>query len=66
MNNSRRTAIVAHGIALYAAHMDQPLNDKPTFTTQLWLEWISQNGPTLTAFVEREQFNLFDRLNAAF
>lgn len=68
MNNSRRTTIIAQGIALWAVVMDQPtspMNQEQIENEKAWLVWENDN-PQFVEFVKREQFNLFDRVNAAF
>ena len=65
MNTSRKTAIIADGIAKYAAVMDLPgsawVSDTPEGIA--WFEW-EMAYPQWVEFVKREQSELFDRINA--
>lgn len=68
MNNSYRTRIIAQGIALYAVVMDNPaiattLSQRTSRDD--WTVW-QEDYPQFVEFVKREQFALFDRINAAF
>lgn len=66
MNNSRRTKIIAEGVALWAAVQDMPGNEvRGSKPLKAWEEWRA-TFPEFVEFVEQEQFALFDRVNAAF
>ena len=63
MNNSRRTAIIAEGIALYAAYADEQGTMAETSNARRrWKIWQS-HYPQLEAFVRNEQYKLFDLIN---
>lgn len=64
MNNSRRTAIIARGIGLWAQVQDQPA-DSYNDAHKDWRRW-ENHYPEFVEFVKAEQFALFDRVNAAF
>lgn len=66
MNNSQRTKIIAQGIALYAEFQDTSVVH-PSYNklAQQWEDW-SNEWPAFARFVCTEQYNLFDRVNAAF
>lgn len=65
MNTSQRTRIIAQGIALYAAYQDEPGVSPNHDVLDAWEKW-AQEYPRYVKFVEREQFALFDRINAEF
>lgn len=68
MNNSRRTKIIAQGIAIFAAFKDQPYfasTDEEKKIAQMWEDWRRQY-PQFASFVCDEMFDLFDRVNVAF
>lgn len=68
MNNSKRTCIIAQGIALYAAFQDQPViavTAEEREVCQHWEAW-QRMYPMFASFVRNEHFHLFDRVNAAF
>lgn len=68
MNASRKTVIIARGIALYAAFQDQPaiaLTTEEKETAQAWEDW-QLTWPLYSRFVCDEQFALFDKVNARF
>ena len=68
MNNSRRTKIIAQGIALYSALMDQTHAELSTPGNEIYAAWEAWTirHPTFADFVRQEQFDFFDRVNAAF
>ena len=66
MNTSRRTRIVADGLALWAAVQDLPGNaPDDNYDRRCWERWAAENR-AYVAFVKCEQDQLFNRVNAAF
>lgn len=70
MTASRMTVVIAHGIYLYAQYQDMPgeayhLNPAWRKVAEDWRVWAEQN-PKLVTFVQKEQYDLFDRVNARF
>lgn len=66
INTSRKTVIIAEGIALYAAYMDlSPTDLKPNSASirQAWLGWEATKPSAWVEFVKKEQYYLFDRVN---
>jgi hypothetical protein len=66
MNTSRKTRIIAEGIALWAFAQDNTeFNSETAPLYDKWMEWQA-NYPIYVEFVKAEQFRLFDLINAAF
>lgn len=66
MNNSQRTAVIAHGLYLWAQVQNLPGSDARNElhpVTALWIKW-TETWPQWVPFVKEEQFNLFDRVNS--
>lgn len=60
MDASRKTKIVAEGIALWAAYQDLPMSRQNGSPEEgAWLEWADRYTP-LTDIAQREQSRLFD------
>lgn len=59
MNTSEKTAIIAEGIAAYAKVQD----GQGTEALLRWDKW-KERYPQFADFVKKEQFDLFDRVNA--
>ena len=65
MNNSQRTAVIAHGIYLWARVQNLPGSEARDATNpqvRAWSEW-ARVYPRYVPFVKEEQFALFDRVN---
>lgn len=65
--NSQRTKRIAHGIYLWAQLQDLSMNDNSRNSSRVkreWEAWKRHNGMIAIEFVQKEQFNLFDRCNA--
>lgn len=62
MNTSKKTRIIADGIARYAAYQDSPQTTSDTPEEIAWVEW-QMAYPDWVNLVRQEQFELFDRLN---
>lgn len=67
MNNSDRTTIIAHGIHLWARVQNLTISENgPSHPfARAFSEW-ARAYPDYVEFVKREQFALFDRVNAKF
>lgn len=68
INTSEKTRIIADGIALWSRVQDLSAIDGTLLANSVradWQRWCAVN-PQWVEFVEREQFALFDRVNAAF
>jgi hypothetical protein len=66
MNASQKTTIIARGIARFAAVQDLAPSDARPEAKAIrnhWFVWCDAH-PQWVEFVEREQFYLFDRVNA--
>jgi hypothetical protein len=66
MNASEKTRNVAEGIARFARVQDLAPSDATPVAKAIrlkWQEWCDAH-PQWVEFVEREQFYLFDRVNA--
>lgn len=67
MNNSSRTRDMARGIYFWACLQDLPMaqaEDPNQIERKAWNDWARAHNQNEIAFVQREQFNLFDRVNA--
>jgi hypothetical protein len=62
MNTSRKTRVIADGIARYAAYQDTTQKVSGTPEEIAWVEW-QMAYPQWVNMVRAEQRKLFDRLN---
>lgn len=66
MNTSRRTKIIAEGLALFAAFMDTiPKSLNEIAARQRWENWQVHHSEYVS-FIREEQTRLFDKINAMF
>ncbi len=67
MNTSSKTRDMARGIYFWACLQDLPLaqaEDPNQIERKAWNEWARAHNEIEIAFVQAEQFALFDRVNA--
>jgi hypothetical protein len=65
MNSSRKTAIIAEGIALYAVVQDMPCSQiSGSVAQEKWDAWCRAHPTQYAEFVKKEQYRLFDQVNA--
>lgn len=66
MNASNTTAHIARGIMLKAAVNNTTPSEAGGKAHQAWEAWKAGTSERMAQFAEREAYNLFDRVNAAF
>jgi hypothetical protein len=66
MNASLKTIVLSEGIALLSKVQNLPSSElKGSIELEQWLDWqVKVNNPRWTRFVERQQYHLFDLINA--
>jgi hypothetical protein len=64
MNNSAKTRDIARGIYLWACVQDLPLSAQNTdcIEWKAWRDWERQHSRSTVAVVQKEQYDLFDRV----
>lgn len=65
MNCSKKTKLIAEGMAKRAAFLDEPVNASGTVAEIEWSDW-QRRYPQWVIFVQEQHDKLFDLVNAKF